>query len=59
MALKSGSLNLKGIFDTCNLFAWLLFCSDSTANVRLFGGGGTDVDVPLVVASAAASGSVC
>lgn len=30
MALKSGSRNLNGIFDTCKRFGWLLlfFCSE-------------------------------
>lgn len=52
MARKSGSLNLKGIFDTCNLFGWPFELS--TAAVIDVAIVDTDVVIGAIVANAAA-----
>ena len=47
MALKSGSLNLNGMFDTCNLFGWF-FESVEEIVARVV----TDVVIGAIVGSA-------
>lgn len=53
MARKSGSLNLKGIFDTWSLFDWIFLSSldeqgDPAPTLVMFVGEATDTDTGVV-----------
>jgi len=53
MARKSGSLNLKGIFDTWSLFDWIFLSSldeqgDPAPTLVTFVGEATDTDTGVV-----------